>query len=176
MSISIWHNLVTQMRNHQESTDKYRIAVLGIGNELNGDDAVGVIVANRLIRSILEDSQANTIDEHLIIPVGQMPENYTGKLRTFHPNLVILVDAAQMNAAPGTVECLKWQDTIGMSASTHSIPVSLLSRYLSFELGCDVCLIGIQPGSNEFGEGLSLHVAQAAEVVVRGLRELLFQH
>ena len=34
---------------------------------------------------------------------GPAPENFTGPLRRFRPDLVLLVDAAQMDAEPGTI-------------------------------------------------------------------------
>ena len=43
-----WLCLATQTLNRLELTNTCRVAVLGIGNELNGDDGVGVVIAEEL--------------------------------------------------------------------------------------------------------------------------------
>jgi Ni,Fe-hydrogenase maturation factor len=53
-----------------------------------------------------------------------------------------------------------------MSVSTHSLPLSMLARYLTLELHCMVALIGIQPKSNDVGEIVSTEVLQAVDVIV----------
>jgi hypothetical protein len=58
-----------------------------------------------------------------------------------------------------------------MSASTHSLPLSMLARYLRLELGCKIALLGIQPCANEIGEAVSEGVVQAIEEVVAVLDE-----
>ena len=57
----------------------------------------------------------------------------------------------------------------GMSASTHSLPLSMLARYLTLDLNCTVTLLGIQPGSNEVGDGISTEVLQAIQEIVEEL-------
>jgi Ni,Fe-hydrogenase maturation factor len=59
-----------------------------------------------------------------------------------------------------------------MSASTHSLPLSMLARYLVLELGCTVKLVGIQLDSNEVGEGVSKEVSQAVNQIVDELDTL----
>jgi len=140
-----------------------RVAVLGIGNELAGDDAAGIAVA----RALIGRTQA------LVIDAGPAPENQTGPLRRFAPDLVLLVDAAQMGAPPGSVRWLDWREIEGLSASTHTLPLNLLAGYLVAEIGCDVAVIGLQPAGNETDTPLSTEARGAVEEVVRGLREAL---
>jgi len=174
MSTSTWLSLATQTLNRLGLTDACRVAILGIGNEINGDDAVGSIVATDLMQSVRGASGADFHNQRLIIPAGPVPENFTGKLRNFHPDLVIVIDAAQLDTTPGQVVWVPWYETVGMSASTHSLPISIFAKYLTAELGCEVFLIGIQAGNNEIGEELSIPVATAANEVVQGLVDLLF--
>lgn len=150
-------NLRTPSEGHR------RVAVLGVGHELRGDDAVGLMVVRQIERS----------DRVMVIEGGPAPENATGMLRTFHPHVVILVDAAQLNCSPGTIACLNAEDLDGLSASTHTLPLDLLARYLMHELGCVVVLIGIQPAQNHLNSGLSPAVEWAAQSVSSTLRELL---
>lgn len=144
-----------------------RLAILGIGNELYGDDAAGVIAARRL-----QPALAGRKDL-LVLDVGSVPENCTGVLRRFKPDAVIMLDAAQMNAEPGTLRCLGWRDLVGLDASTHTFPLSTLAQYLSDELGCKVLLVGIQPLRGDFDVPLSSLVNTAVDSLVQTLLDLL---
>ena len=78
-----------------------------------------------------------------------------------------------MDKEPGAVEWIREEDIDGMSASTHSLPLSMLALYLRMELNCKVSLLGIQPKSNEVGETVSEEVLQAIDEVMAGLGESL---
>ncbi len=147
---------------------------MGIGQELRGDDAAGLEIARRIHRRQRARPPAATFPLTLLaIEGGPAPENCTGTLRRFGPDLVILADAALMDEAPGAICWLDWQDTTGLSASTHSLPPYLLARYLTTELGAQVALLGIQPGQNAVGDPLSPAVRRAVAEVVAGLAGIL---
>ncbi|MBN2116048.1 MAG: hydrogenase maturation peptidase HycI [Anaerolineales bacterium] len=146
-----------------------RVAILGIGNSLRSDDAAGMLVA----RALSQRECAADVDHILILEAGHAPENRTAELRRFAPDLVLLVDAADMGEAPGAVAWISEDDIDGMSASTHSLPLSMLAKYLKLELNCKVILLGIQPVSNEVGETVSKEVICAVEKVVSGLEETI---
>lgn len=145
-----------------------RVAIVGIGHDFNGDDAAGLVVVRTLERVL------GARDRLLILDAGPAPENTTGRLRSFAPDLVLLIDAAQMDAPPGAIRWLDWQQTTGISASTHTLPLHLLARYLVAELGCNVALLGIQPVRNAVDAPLSRVVQEAAEAVAAGLAAALF--
>ncbi len=140
------------------------MAILGVGNELNGDDAAGV----RVVREL--SARLSATPGVLLIDGGTAPENYTGPIRRFRPDLVIQVDAAEQEEAPGTTTWVDWREADGLSASTHTLPPSVLAKFLVSELGCEVALIGIQPASLELGEPLS----PAVERAVAGLAGKLY--
>jgi hydrogenase 3 maturation protease len=144
-----------------------RIAVVGVGQELLGDDAAGLAVCRRL-QELAGDRWTATI-----IPAGPAPENCTAQLRQFAPDWVVLVDAARMQAAPGTVRWIPWEQAEAMGGSTHTLPLRLLSEYLSSSMVCRVSLLGIQPSETTLGAPLSPSVAEAVESVARGLAALL---
>ncbi len=129
--------------------------VLGIGNELNGDDGAGIALIRRL------QAELKDVEDLLALEGGAAPENLTGPIRQFRPELVIFVDCAEMGAAPGDVAWLRMEDLDGLSATTHTLPPSVLAKYLQAELGCEVGLIGIQPEALDFGAPLSGPVARA---------------
>ena len=151
-------------------TRDVRTAVIGIGSELNGDDAAGIHVARELSKA------AGTPANFLAIDGGSIPENASGPLRKFKPDLVILLDAADMGVEPGIVEWLEKDGIDGMSASSHTLPLSVLGGYLESELGCSVQYLGIQPAQLEFAADLSPAVAQAVSEIVTVLeREFINQ-
>jgi len=149
-----------------------RLAVLGIGNELNGDDAAGVLVARKVKQSLSVSGRYPA--EHLyVVEAGPSPESFTGPLRRFAPDLVLLVDAAELRQPPGTTLCFDWVDAEGLSASTHTLPPSMLAKFIMRELGSAVLLVGIQAKSLELDSGVSPEVLQAvnrvADEIVEGL-------
>jgi hydrogenase 3 maturation protease len=144
-----------------------RVALLGMGHELRGDDAAGIAVARGLEPLV-------TVQERLlVIDAGPAPENFTGALRRFNPDLVLLVDAARLGEASGAVRWLAWQDTLGLAVSTHTLPLHMLSAYLVAELGCEVVLLGIQLAHTVIGAPLSPDVRHTVDRVVQMLADIL---
>jgi len=144
-----------------------RVAVLGIGNELNGDDAAGVLAARTLA------ARTEPREDLLIVEAGVAPENFTGTLRRFRPDLVLEIDAAEMGKAPGAAVWLDWRETDGLSASTHTLPPSVLASFLASDLGCQVALIGIQPAETGLGIPVSPAVTGGILQVVAELARWL---
>ena len=160
MSSNFWRNSLHQLMQQliSERTDPLRIAIVGIGNEFRNDDAAGVLVARTLLRY-------ENPGHALILRAGHAPENFTNELRTYHPHLVLMVDAADMGEAPGSISLIPFEQIDGMTASTHSLPLSMLSRYLTLELNCAIALIGIQAASNDVGETVNPAVSAAIHEV-----------
>lgn len=151
-----------------EKGKSFRTAIVGAGNTLRSDDAAGVFVSRVLsARGYLRN------DRLLVCEGGQAPENLTGELRKFAPDLVLFVDAAAMGENPGAILWVPEENIDGISASTHSLPLSLLTLYLTLDLQCEVILLGIQPASNELGKTLSTPVLRAVGEVVESLERLL---
>ena len=135
---------------------------MGIGNEMRADDAAGMRAARRLLEyeCIRENERVR------VILAEHAPENATWQLRGFAPHLVLLMDAASMDELPGAIRWIEMDDIEGMSASTHSLPLSMLARYLTLEFRCPVALIGIQPASTEFDGSIHPHVLLAVDGIV----------
>ncbi len=171
MSLNSWqknlHLLLEQGAARQNRPP--RIAILGIGNPLRSDDAAGVLVA----RGLTQSRFTRDLDSLLVIDARHAPENRTAELRRFVPDLVILIDAAEMGEAAGTIRWIQVEDIDGMSASTHSMPLSMLAKYLTLEFGCKVKILGIQPQTNEIGETIHPKVLQAVNEIVDELVKFL---
>ncbi len=152
------------------------MVVVGIGHDLRGDDAAGVLAARRLQEYTIKANigATHTSPLCLVIDAGPAPENVTGAVRRFAPDLVLLVDAADLGEPPGTVRWLDWRETSGLSASTHALPLYVLAGYLVSELGCAVALLGIQPGSTAFDAPPTPAVRAVADAVAASLYETLY--
>jgi hydrogenase 3 maturation protease len=122
-----------------------RLAVVGVGREGRGDDGAGPALCAELAR------RWRGCDDRLALDAGIAPENVGGSLRRFHPDVVLMVDAADMGESPGAVRRLAEDQILGCSASTHTVPLGLVARYLSESLGCQVRVLGLQ--ADRFADG-----------------------
>ncbi len=167
-SKQMWQILLPE----ETRTSAYRMVLLGIGNELNGDDAAGVQFVRLLREKLPADSDAapaahlNTIPTVLLIEGAIAPENSTGSIRKFKPDLVVMVDAAQMDLQPGQMTLLDPDLIDGITASTHNFPLSMLAGYIRQEMNCEVRIIGIQPLGNDQFTPLSAVVETAVQDLV----------
>lgn len=137
-----------------------RIAVLGIGDDLNPLDRPGILAAV-LIHGLERP------DVTVFLP-GTMPENFTGGLRELRPSHVVMIDAADMGRPPGSLGLIHPARVRGQRFSTHAMPLTLVIEYLEKELGASVVLVGIQPDEVAPSEA----EAGVSPEVIAGLRRL----
>lgn len=163
MSTKCWRTSLSRLLTQQANK---RIAIVGIGNEMRGDDAAGTLVVRTL------NLRVASSDSLRFIEGGHAPENATANLRKFAPDLVLLIDAADMGKEAGSIALIPMEQIEGMSANTHSLPLSMLARYLTLELNCEVALLGIQPKSVEMGEPVSDEVNQAVSDIAEEMSTL----
>ncbi|MBI5298614.1 MAG: hydrogenase 3 maturation endopeptidase HyCI [Chloroflexi bacterium] len=137
-----------------------RTCLVGVGNDLRGDDSAGLAAVREII------ARGLTSDLFLPLEGGPAPENITATLRKFQPEQVIFLDAAHMDEPPGAIRWIELNTIDGMSASSHSLPLSILAEFIELEMGCTVRVLGIQPEQNEVGETLSEPVRRAVAEIV----------
>ena len=149
-----------------------RVCILGVGTELCRDDAAGLLLIDRLSAQMnLPVGVAN--ERLLLISGGPAPENFTGVIRAFQPNLLVVVDAAFLELPAGSIQLLPEERAAGLSFSTHMLPLPMMLTYLKLECGCSVCLVGIQPATTEQGIGVSQRVVDGVELLMSILLEAL---
>jgi hydrogenase 3 maturation protease len=129
--------------------------VLGVGNRLSHDDGFGSLLAQRLRGT-----------DWTAIDAGTALENITGEVRDLAPDLLVIVDAAQMGLPPGSVRRLPLEATDRMLASTHGLPLPFVIRLLG-DAAKETVLIGVEPGDLSLGEGLSPSMDAAMEGLVK---------
>lgn len=146
-----------------EVSSSKRIAIVGVGNELCGDDAAGMYFADLLFKKA---SSAGISPERLLVLRGSTaPENHTGAIRKFAPELLFFVDAAFMETTPGSVALLPENMIDGLSFSTHMLPLTMTIDYLRLDLRCKIYVIGIQLASTEQGVPMSDAVKKSASLL-----------
>jgi len=109
----------------------------------------------------------------LVMDCGTIPENASGPLRRFQPKLILLIDVADLDEAPGTIRFVELDQVRGFSASSHSLPLSVLAGFLVQEFHCEVALCCIQPQSLEFEAELSAPVKKAVRSLVEELASII---
>lgn len=143
-----------------------RVALVGVGNLLMGDDAAGMLVIQALKTSMPADSWLSVVEG------GPAPENCTGTLRRLQPAAVLFIDAGDMGAAPGEIAFMGCNAAEGVSAFGHALPLSVLGNYLESELGCPGYLLIIQPERIDFDVPVTPVVQMAVGEIVAMFQEL----
>jgi len=147
--------------------DCSKIAILGIGNPLRGDDAVGMEIVKLLKGRVPKKVK--------LLECETVPENFTRDIKEFNPTHVLMIDAAQFEAEPGEVRLVPPEKIMGMTLSTHALPLSLLAEVIKDSVNAKVMILGVQPRRIEFGEGLTPELQKAsrriAGILVKALNK-----
>ena len=145
-----------------------RTAFVGVGQELRGDDAAGVLAVRALESAFASLPRGGGPEPApFFFEAGPLPEASAGPLRRFRPDGVVFLDAADLGEPPGSVGWIEPDGIDDESAGTHAFPLQGFSRYLQNELGCRIALIGIQPRQMEFDSPASPEVVSAIDEIVR---------
>lgn len=136
-----------------------KVAFLGVGSPLRADDSVGLYIVNKLASRLTPHA-----GQELRFYLGESaPENFSGEIRNFGTTHLVVIDAADMSEAPGTMRIIEQDQIGGTSFSTHMMPLKMLTDYLVMATGCKVFVLGIQPQSLAFGQLISEPVQKAAD-------------
>ena len=143
--------------------------VLGIGNRLGGDDAAGTLVVD-ILNQRQYRAKALPSNEIIAIDASTAPESYTSVIRQHRPELLILVDAADMDLPPGTLRIITPEKISILSFSTHHMPLSMFIAYVKEFCG-NVLLVGVQPERTETGRGISKTVRKSMKKLAEAILE-----
>ena len=173
------------------------IIILGIGNDIRGDDGVGPYIINRLI-NLKEDISNNNVSNHVnidaaiennksndfsknvdenihLINGGTVPENFTGLIKKINPSHIIIIDASIMNKEPGQIEIYHKENISNVSISTHSMSLSYLVKYLELENQFELIFIGIEPKIMDLSLELSDTVKSSADDLIQIFESIFFK-
>lgn len=139
-----------------------RIRIIGLGNGMRGDDAVGLLVAHRLRQEI--GDRVDVVEAEMAgVDLVELMKG---------ANVVFLIDAARSGQAPGTIHRLDGSAG-SISApifprSSHAIGTAdalELARAMGV-LPATVIVYGVEVENTEVGRPLSSAVAKVLEQVV----------
>jgi hydrogenase 3 maturation protease len=154
--------------NHDNSPP--RIAIVGVGQELQGDDGAGVAVVRRLAGLVQPDESL------CLIEAGHAPENVLGSIIRFHPSHILFVDAIKANTPPGTIHWLPAGEADSVGGSTHTLSLGMLANYLQLETGATVYVIGIEPQNVAFNIALGAELSPPVRLAVEACAETLARY
>lgn len=132
--------------------------LLGVGNDIRGDDAVGELVAREF-----DSEEWDTID------CGSVPENHITLIEKDKYDIVVIIDAANMNLEPGEIRMVPKEHLGVFTMSTHALPLSTVMDFLDRKVD-EVYLIGIQPKDMSLKEGMTSELQKAKEEMVELLK------
>ena len=144
---------------------KRRVVLVGVGNTIRGDDAVGP--------KVIELLEAKPMENVLLLNTESVPEAFTGKVEEFNPTHVLMIDAANFKGAPGETKLITGEQIGGQAISTHNLPLNIFISYIEKSLDVTVLLLGIQPLSIGLGEQITEPVEAATVSVVDTLYQIL---
>lgn len=160
-------SLRSAIQKARSNASPARIALLGVGNELNTDDAAGMLVIRAFQPHVFGRPDV------LAIAGGAAPENVAGPLRRFSPHMVIVIDAAWLGLDAGRVAWLEAGQIGGVSALTHGLPLTTLVEFLTQETGCAFGFLAIQAGDTGFDRPVTVAVRRACRRIVAELRAVV---
>jgi len=132
--------------------------LMGIGNILRGDDGIGSIIAQKF-----KDHDWLSID------CGVVPENFTSTIKKNKPNLVVLIDAVEMELKSGEFRIISPDRISALHLTTHSMPLSFLISYLK-EYTQELIFIGIQPEVIDYSNSVNPTLLKSSEEITKILK------
>lgn len=147
------------MRNDRSCSS---IRIIGLGNVMRGDDAIGLLVARRLRQEV--GDRAEVIEAEMAgVDIVELMKG---------ARVAILIDAARSGQSPGIIHRLDASSgPIGMRMFPHSSHALGLSDALELArvmgvLPETVIVYGVEAGNTESGQPLSPPVANALDDIV----------
>jgi hydrogenase maturation protease len=141
--------------------------ILGVGNPLRGDDALGVLVAQQLQARTDLPPHVTVIDGGTegigLIPVMEIYRR------------VIVVDAVMMGLLAGTIRRFTWDEihlgSVEQPLSLHQsdLTTTLLLAEALDSLPPELVIYGIQPQNTEWDQPLSQEIERALPILVEAL-------
>lgn len=143
--------------------------ILGLGNTLLTDEAVGVEVVRRL-------ESARDVPDAVFLDGGTLSFTLAGPIAD--SERLIVVDAAVMGAEPGTVRIFEGEamdrQLSGKGKSVHEVSLQDLMDMarLTSTLPPFRAMVGIEPAKVDWGDRLTPAVEAAVPVAVAAVRDL----
>lgn len=151
---------------------------VGIGNTLRSDDAIGTVIADKLLQDINLLNEKNKV---YVINVEDVIENFVYKIAEMSAKNIVLIDAvatAQYGIPAGSVyfqelEELEIKDI--NQFSTHKLALSMSGKVFR-EYGKKTWLLGIVVKNTDFGRQINSEVAIVGEQICKSIINIYQQN
>ena len=154
-TIQQWKSPLNELLTAASPTCK--VALVGIGHPLRGDDYVGSYVTKEIIKA----KGCRLSDCVYIFDAEDNVERVITRISRINPKQVIFIDACEMGLRPAETKLMPVEETSYPFFTTHGIPLKVLAEQLLG--GCKVWILAIQPKDTGFGEALSPEIHDAAD-------------
>jgi hydrogenase 3 maturation protease len=144
-----------KLKNDLKEILKGKIVIIGIGNPMRGDDAVGNELVERIMNTVKFDC----------IKCEEVPEDYTADIISKNPDTLLIIDAINLNQNPGDIIILKPEQLKDECFDAHRIPISVFVKYLKNFVKNNVYILGIQPKNISYNSFLSEEVSESIEML-----------
>jgi hydrogenase 3 maturation protease len=141
------------------------VVIIGMGNELRADDAIGLHIV-RLLKPYT-NNRLQVFEGHMT------PEAFIGPACAVHPTHLLIVDAAELEKKPGVWQVLSSDDVEEGLFTTHAIPATEVAAEIQRRCGSKVAFLGIQPKSRDISLSLSRECQQAAKEIVDIIQRII---
>ena len=146
-----------------------RLAVLGVGSTLRADDGAGMYIIGRLIKTFPRENWPDL----LFCPGETAPENFSGAIKNFRPDHILVFDAADIGKMPGEAVEIDPACIGGPAFCSHMLPLRLMLEYLAGETGAEVTLVGIQYQDLEFDREMTPSVKASADLLADAVENFI---
>lgn len=150
--------------------ENQRIAFIGLGNPIKGDDGVGVYISDKLIE--LTNSQ-----NPYVLSCYNVPANYLGKIVKYNPDYLVFIDAIfHPDFSPGDIVVIassKIQEV--NSFTTHYQSYDTIIKFIETELEkqLDYIVLGINVTEIELNDPISSIVENSAEIIISSIEKAI---
>jgi len=131
--------------------------IIGIGNELRGDDAAGIL----LVQNIQKLGYPYTL------VVGGNPENYLQKIMAMPGESRLWIDTINWGAVAGEVKIFQSEEIKHFAISTHNFSLAIITKFLDEFRSIPDFFLGIQPQRLDLGSELSKPVLKSIDRITK---------
>lgn len=156
-SAETWQVQLKELLN--SCSQEAKVALVGVGHPLRGDDYVG----SYTVKATIEATGGTLPQGTYLFDSEDNVEAQITRLAGLGLKHVIFIDACEMQLRPGQVNLLRVSNTSYPFFTTHGIPLKVFAERLLSE--SEVWVLAIQPKRTEFGENLSPEIRHTAVTI-----------
>ena len=149
-----------ELRELLESINPADTLIVCMGNSLKGDDGVGPLIYEQLLGKIKAG----------LINAATVPENYIEKIIKTAPNHLIIIDAVDFSAKPGSIKLFTDKEMPSIALSTHVLSPKVFVDLIKSRIEVQVYFLAVQPLQVQLKEGLSPQVKDSTGNLIRALQ------